>query len=271
MMALKQCSRLTGILPQIVSKRNFIALAYPGRSLLPCSSCTPRCVYVPYSNVTFSNLLRSYSSASDTDINVSREQLKQILVSRTGVVIDVREPWELREYGNIPGTVNVPLGQVNLALQLNPEEFKEKYGGDKPSHSNNVVFSCLAGVRSKKALDEAVSLGYCNIILVDGKNGQSMKYYRLRTEVSECTGTSIGSRKCLNMGKTADLTIGQKTIIDTLQKMGKPQKVIAKEAGCSQSAVSKHINRKWKNVAGEGAQAKEMTVGFSGLSSKDDS
>ena len=39
------------------------------------------------------------------------------------------------------------------------------------------------------------------------------------------------------MGKTADLTVVQKTIIDTLHKEGKPQKVIAKEVGCSQSAV----------------------------------
>ena len=45
------------------------------------------------------------------------------------------------------------------------------------------------------------------------------------------------------MGKTADLTVVQKTITDTLHKEGKPQKVIAKEVGCSQSAVSKHINR----------------------------
>ncbi len=46
------------------------------------------------------------------------------------------------------------------------------------------------------------------------------------------------------MGKTADRTVVQKTIIDTLHKEGKPQTVIAKEAGCSQSAVSKHVNRK---------------------------
>ncbi len=45
------------------------------------------------------------------------------------------------------------------------------------------------------------------------------------------------------MGKTADLTVIQKTTIDTLHKEGKTQKVIAKEAGCSQSSVSKHINR----------------------------
>ncbi len=47
------------------------------------------------------------------------------------------------------------------------------------------------------------------------------------------------------MGKTDDLTVVQKTIIDTLHEEGKPQTFIAKEAGCSQSAVSKHVNRKF--------------------------
>ncbi len=46
------------------------------------------------------------------------------------------------------------------------------------------------------------------------------------------------------MGKTADLTVFQKTINDTLHKEGKPQTFIAKEDGCSQSAVSKHVTRK---------------------------
>ncbi len=46
------------------------------------------------------------------------------------------------------------------------------------------------------------------------------------------------------IGKTADLTVVQKTIIDTLHKEDKPQTFIAKEAGCSQSTVSKHVNRK---------------------------
>ncbi len=48
------------------------------------------------------------------------------------------------------------------------------------------------------------------------------------------------------MGKTADLTVVQNTTIDTLHKEGKTQNVIAKEAGCSQSSVSKHINREAK-------------------------
>ncbi len=54
----------------------------------------------------------------------------------------------------------------------------------------------------------------------------------------------FGSLGYTIMGKTADLTVVQKTIIDTLHKEGKPQTFIAKKAGCSQSAVSKHVNGK---------------------------
>ncbi|KAI2654713.1 Mannose-1-phosphate guanyltransferase alpha-B [Labeo rohita] len=54
----------------------------------------------------------------------------------------------------------------------------------------------------------------------------------------------ITSESYTIMGKTADLTVVQKTITDTLHKEDKPQTFIAKEAGCSQSAVCKHVNRK---------------------------
>ncbi len=57
--------------------------------------------------------------------------------------------------------------------------------------------------------------------------------------------SQFGSLGYTIMGKTAYLTVVQKTIIDTLHKQGKPQTLISKEAGCSQSAVSKHFNRKF--------------------------
>ncbi len=56
--------------------------------------------------------------------------------------------------------------------------------------------------------------------------------------------SQFGSLGYTIMGKTADLTVVQKTIIDTLHKEEKPQTFITKEAVCSQSAVSKHVNRK---------------------------
>ncbi len=58
--------------------------------------------------------------------------------------------------------------------------------------------------------------------------------------------SQFGSLGYTIMGKNADLTVVQKTIIDTLHKEGKPQTFIAKEAGCSQNAVSKHVNRKFR-------------------------
>ncbi len=50
------------------------------------------------------------------------------------------------------------------------------------------------------------------------------------------------------MGKTADLAMVQKTIIDTLHKESKSQRVITERGGCSQIALSKHIECKvdWK-------------------------
>ncbi len=56
--------------------------------------------------------------------------------------------------------------------------------------------------------------------------------------------SQFGSLGYTIMRKTADLTVVQKTIIDTLHKEGKPPTFIAKEAGYSQCAVSKHVNRK---------------------------
>ena len=71
----------------------------------------------------------------------------------------------------------------------------------------------------------------------------------------------------INSKKTADLTAVQKTSNDTLHKEGNPQKV-AKEVGCSQSAVSKHFNSKVKSVEEKGAHAAGVTAAWWVLSGK---
>lgn len=108
-------------------------------------------------------LLPRRFSSEPAGTDVSYDELKQLLAARKSVVIDVREPWELREYGFIPGSINIPLGQVNTALQLPPEEFKEKFGGDMPQQEDHIVFTCLAGIRSRNALKAATSLGYNDV------------------------------------------------------------------------------------------------------------
>ncbi len=54
------------------------------------------------------------------------------------------------------------------------------------------------------------------------------------------------------MGNTADLSMVQKTIVDTLHKDDKSQRVITERGGCSRSALSKHIKCQvdWKEEIG---------------------
>ncbi|XP_053143682.1 thiosulfate sulfurtransferase/rhodanese-like domain-containing protein 3 isoform X2 [Hemicordylus capensis] len=94
------------------------------------------------------------------DHAVSYEELKDLLESRAILLIDVREKWEVKDYGKIPGSISIPLGEVVEALQMDPVHFKERYNQDMPSKSDHIVFSCMAGVRSKEALAAAKNLGF---------------------------------------------------------------------------------------------------------------
>ncbi|XP_055459141.1 thiosulfate sulfurtransferase/rhodanese-like domain-containing protein 3 isoform X3 [Psammomys obesus] len=57
--------------------------------------------------------------------DVTYRELKTLLNSKDIVLIDVRDTWEILEHGKIPGSINIP-----------------------------------SGVRSKKAMDTAISLGF---------------------------------------------------------------------------------------------------------------
>lgn len=101
---------------------------------------------------------RHHCSALSKD--VTYRELKTLLNSKNIMLIDVRDTWEIIEHGKIPGSINIPLDEVGKALQMNPRDFKEKYHEVKPSKSDSLVFSCFAGIRSKKAVDTAISLGF---------------------------------------------------------------------------------------------------------------
>ncbi|XP_056422154.1 thiosulfate sulfurtransferase/rhodanese-like domain-containing protein 3 isoform X2 [Hyla sarda] len=102
--------------------------------------------------------VRSFSAKDGRSVNY--EELKDLLKKDGVVLVDVREPWEIKEYGIIKGSIHIPLGDLVSALQMTPKHFEEKYKMKLPEKSNTLVFSCLAGIRSGRALDEATSLGY---------------------------------------------------------------------------------------------------------------
>jgi rhodanese-related sulfurtransferase len=80
--------------------------------------------------------------------------------NKDAVLIDVREPWELETFGSFPDAVNIPLGEVHDALQMTEEDFQSKYSRGKPSADDKIVMYCMGGIRSRRALNSALSLGY---------------------------------------------------------------------------------------------------------------
>ncbi|XP_063773104.1 thiosulfate sulfurtransferase/rhodanese-like domain-containing protein 3 isoform X4 [Pseudophryne corroboree] len=52
------------------------------------------------------------------------------------------------------------VGDLMSALQMTPKMFEEKYHKKFPDKSSTLVFSCLTGIRSGKALGVATLLGY---------------------------------------------------------------------------------------------------------------
>ena len=65
---------------------------------------------------------RSYSSQVE---DVSYSQLLHILEDKSAVVVDVRNPQELLDYGAIPGAINIPLG--DLEVRCSCEMFMKSY------------------------------------------------------------------------------------------------------------------------------------------------
>ncbi|ODV93268.1 hypothetical protein PACTADRAFT_51881 [Pachysolen tannophilus NRRL Y-2460] len=76
------------------------------------------------------------------------------------ILVDVREPEELKTFGKIPTAINIPYKSSPGALDLPEEEFKDRFGFDKPSVDKELIFYCQGGVRSTLAEELASTFGY---------------------------------------------------------------------------------------------------------------
>lgn len=86
---------------------------------------------------------RSYNYQEIHDI-VTDPSPKQIL-------IDVREPSELLATGRIPTAKSVPISSAPDAFFMSEEDFETKFGFQRPTEKDEVIFYCKAGVRSRQA------------------------------------------------------------------------------------------------------------------------
>ncbi|XP_022117921.1 putative thiosulfate sulfurtransferase, mitochondrial [Pieris rapae] len=110
------------------------------------------------------SLVRTYAEQVKVeDVTVDFEYVNKAINNRNILIIDVREPDEIKEHGKIPNSINIPLGNVTPVLSTMPEnEFAKQYNKEKPSDDSEIIFYCMIGKRSGMAQQNAINLGYKN-------------------------------------------------------------------------------------------------------------
>ncbi|KAG5680028.1 hypothetical protein PVAND_009561 [Polypedilum vanderplanki] len=108
---------------------------------------------------------RLFSSEADIDLNkfATYEQIKDLPNHPEKLLIDVREPNELKETGVIPTSINIPLNEVADKLAITNEEFKKIYNREKPNFETEIIFHCKIGMRSQKAAELLRQIGFKNV------------------------------------------------------------------------------------------------------------
>ncbi|KAJ8985645.1 hypothetical protein NQ317_015141 [Molorchus minor] len=86
---------------------------------------------------------------------VTYKELKEISTENANaLIIDVREPEEL---------LDTVADLENVLKTMSHEEFRKKYGMEKPNFDKPIVFSCMKGIRSADAQSISQRLGYRDV------------------------------------------------------------------------------------------------------------
>ena len=107
-------------------------------------------------------LTLKFSSQVNLPSVVEYTDVKKHIENRTALVVDVRNPKELVDDGELQGSVLIPLNEVKHAFALPPEIFEKKYQVEKPGFNSPIIFSCLIGKRSATAECIVKGLGFKN-------------------------------------------------------------------------------------------------------------
>lgn len=109
---------------------------------------------------------------ADKNHTIDFFDLQTAIEEESIILIDVRTRKEIEQTGIMPTAVNIPIhnGELKTALRLDSEEFKakygkefkERYGIEKPTVDDAIVFTCRTGRRSLIALKLAIDIGYEN-------------------------------------------------------------------------------------------------------------
>ncbi|XP_020817946.1 heat shock protein 67B2-like [Drosophila serrata] len=99
---------------------------------------------------------------------VDYDFVKKLPCEPQKLLIDVRKPKELKETGQIPTSINIPLALLCQELIASKSIFECKYGRKKPQPDTEIIFYCRSGKRSLQAAETAVALGFRKVKSYEG-------------------------------------------------------------------------------------------------------
>ncbi|XP_028028960.1 thiosulfate sulfurtransferase/rhodanese-like domain-containing protein 3 [Bombyx mandarina] len=107
--------------------------------------------------------LRLYSESKVETKVADYDEVVKAISNNNILLIDVREPDEVKDHGHIPNSINIPLGTISTVLgEMSDKEFNKTYKRPKPNQNTELIFYCMAGRRSAKAQESAINLGFKN-------------------------------------------------------------------------------------------------------------
>lgn len=89
--------------------------------------------------------------------HIKAEQARKDVEEKGAIIIDVREQSELEQEGFIPGSLHIPVGEI-----------EERLYDEVVNPSTELIFYCKAGVRAQTALETAAMMGYANVYNLGG-------------------------------------------------------------------------------------------------------
>ncbi|XP_003698465.3 rhodanese domain-containing protein CG4456 isoform X1 [Apis florea] len=111
----------------------------------------------------FSTSFLNNKIMSEESYDVGYSDIIRAQKDRDILIIDVREKDEIGETGKIPGSINIPMSDVeNTLINFSNKEFKNKFNKEKPSKNTKIIFCCRAGRRSGIIQKQMQKLGYKN-------------------------------------------------------------------------------------------------------------
>ncbi|XP_020711617.2 rhodanese domain-containing protein CG4456-like [Athalia rosae] len=113
---------------------------------------------------TSNNLLtqsKVMAGEGDNGLNLGYEDLIKAQKDESVLIVDVREDEEIKETGKLPGSIHIPMGQVeDIFKNYSEEAFLRNYQVPKPTKDTKIIFSCRSGKRSAMVQDAILKLGY---------------------------------------------------------------------------------------------------------------